>query len=354
MKSTLLHIVIIFLLFYPEYSARSESQLNSETQGVSDSLQTNATADNTNAQITPVKQTKQDVLDQRIKELHQLQDRYNKSIEVIKLLYEKILGLDHHFTSMKTHQNIQKLSNPHTYPEFKKINKLMKDKMKRRFDVKMPVVLETNPYIASAYSLVSAIVGGGNNKEREEEFEDIACILDFTLKMSTDLKVIYFETEYLKDANAILKKECEGLFASCAKMIGYTPTLEKCRKSDNWEKVHELLRKYIERTEKDLSRKQQEDNTSKQEIDLKFSIHGVVGFIEKYNNFVSQGNRYYKKFDKILSIYESDSKCVKDLPENFNDLKREITETAQKFNIAYELSEIKGSRLKELLFGEVQ
>lgn len=54
----------------------------------------------------------------KIQELIVLKDRYRKSIELIKFLYEKILGLDHHFSSLQTHQNVQQLSNPHHYPEF--------------------------------------------------------------------------------------------------------------------------------------------------------------------------------------------------------------------------------------------
>ena len=55
-----------------------------------------------------------------ILELDILAIRYKKGIELIKLLYEKILGLDHHFSGMQTYQNILLLSNPHTYPEFQK------------------------------------------------------------------------------------------------------------------------------------------------------------------------------------------------------------------------------------------
>ena len=46
--------------------------------------------------------------------------RYRKGIELIKMIYEKILGLDHHFTSLQTYQNVIMLSNPHSFPEFKK------------------------------------------------------------------------------------------------------------------------------------------------------------------------------------------------------------------------------------------
>ncbi|MEO1514040.1 MAG: hypothetical protein AAFV95_03480 [Bacteroidota bacterium] len=349
MKRFLPYIIISLLILYPEFRAHSEGKKASLP---ADSLHTQTTliASDTNGLLSPPATAV--VVGQEYQQIHDLKERYRKSIDVLKLLYEKILGLDHHFTSMKTHQNIQKLSNPHSYPDFKKVNALMKEKLKDRHNLQMPPLLETNPYIASAFSLVTAIVGSGKKEKREKEFTQISCILDFTLRMNTDLKVIYFETEYLKDANLVLKKECEALFQSAISPLGYHWPLTRCRQSDDWEKVYDLLEQYAEQSEAEYKKGGANAAVlAKREIELKFAIHGVVDFINKYNTFVSQGNRYYSKFDRILTTYEFDTNCIKDLPKNFSQLKKEISETSQKFNTAYELSEIKGSKLKELLFG---
>ena len=38
--------------------------------------------------------------------------RYIKGLEIIKILYEKVLGLDHHFASVRTFSEISKIANP--------------------------------------------------------------------------------------------------------------------------------------------------------------------------------------------------------------------------------------------------
>jgi len=52
-------------------------------------------------------------------ELKLLKLRYRKSIEIVKMLYEKVLSMDHHLSSLKAQQGLSNLSNPNTYPEFK-------------------------------------------------------------------------------------------------------------------------------------------------------------------------------------------------------------------------------------------
>jgi len=44
--------------------------------------------------------------------------RYLKGLQIIKILYEKVLGLDHHFASVRTLNEINKISNPNQYPEY--------------------------------------------------------------------------------------------------------------------------------------------------------------------------------------------------------------------------------------------
>lgn len=52
--------------------------------------------------------------------------RYIKGLQIIKLLYEKTLSLDHHFSAVSSLRDVNKISNPNNYPEFVE----MKDKLK--------------------------------------------------------------------------------------------------------------------------------------------------------------------------------------------------------------------------------
>jgi hypothetical protein len=84
---------------------------------------------------------------------------------------------------------------------------------------------------------------------------------------------------------------------------------------------------------------------------LQFSVDRVSTFIEKYSNFVSQGGEYYKKFSKIASSYENEKACSTVLPDQFKQLKSDIDETLDKFNSAYKMPEVQGSKLKDMLYG---
>lgn len=282
-------------------------------------------------------------------ELKILRLRYRKSIEMLKMLYEKILGMDHHFTSLRTNQQVMKISNPHEYPEFKEVKTLLQDRMKKKYGFAWPDLLDTNPYLSAAFSLIGLALGGNDTKLSRQQLDHIACILDFTVRMHQDLGVIYYETEYLRDGNLTLKKECETLFAECARHVGYTIPLTVCRESDDWEHLYTALDQYVEKAagaspfDPTLSQKAN--------INLQFSIDRVVHFIEKYCAFVAQGNEYYKKFSKIVNNYANEKTCSGTLPETFTQLKADIGITLEKFNSAYNLPEIQGSRLKDLLYG---
>ncbi|TNE50780.1 MAG: hypothetical protein EP344_17080 [Bacteroidetes bacterium] len=281
-------------------------------------------------------------------DLQRLRLRYRKSIDMLKLLYEKILSMDHHFTSLRTNHQILRISNPHTYPEFTGIRRQLEDRLQRRFHFTLPAFMGSNPYLSAMYSLAGLALGGGNRLE-QDQMERLSCILDFTVRMHQDLNIIYYETEYLCDANLTLKKECEALFAECTRQVGYTTTLPDCRTRDNWETLYSHLETYIE------AALQNDSGTEIQHLkmyaNLQFAIDRIVHFLEQYSAFVNQGNAYYKKFARIIANYDNLQTCASALPASFHQLKGDIDITLLKFNSAYALPEIQGSRLKDLLYG---
>ncbi|MFT4761494.1 MAG: hypothetical protein ACI9XO_004061 [Paraglaciecola sp.] len=134
--------------------------------------------------------------------------RYRKGLELIKLMYEKILGLDHHFHSLQTYQNVMQLSNPNAYPEFQVTKEVLNERLKKKTAVKLLAILGSNPFLSASVSLVASVLGDGEPKEKERDLEKISCILDFTVRMNADLNTIYYETGFLKASNTSLKEEC--------------------------------------------------------------------------------------------------------------------------------------------------
>ncbi len=277
--------------------------------------------------------------------------RYKKGIDLIKIIYEKILGLDHHFTSLQTHQNISMLSNPNSFPEFLNAKNVIKDKIGKKQAIKLPSIFESNPFVSLTFSLVGSFLGTGDKKNREKDLEKISCILDFTVRMNADLKVVYYESEFLTSSNQTLKEECLSLFKDYTKVIDYKVSLLECRKEDDWENVYESLDNYILELDDILKDPEKIKKAYKVQMDIEFAIDRLLKFIDKYNAFISQGEKYYQKFQTILNNYSNESVCQSQLPHQFNDLKKDVANSISKFDEAYNISELKGSKLKDLIYG---
>lgn len=280
-----------------------------------------------------------------------LEIRYRKGIDMIKLLYEKILGLEHHFSSMQTYQNVASLSNPNSYPAFKEAKQMLTKNQHKKFGLKMPTLLETNPFMSATYTIVSLFLSPNEKVEKEKDFEEVACILDFTVSMNADLNTIRHEVEFLKKANDRLKLDCEKLFEEYTKVVGYHVPLEKCRQIDDWGSLNELINNYS-----GLSDAQHRDSiraSVKNEVNLEFATRRVSDFISQYINFTNRGTQYYEKFSGIVSGYENEDYCGDHLPHQFSDLKFDIDNTIDKFNNTYHMPEIQGSRLKDLMYGQL-
>ena len=277
--------------------------------------------------------------------------RYRKGIDFIKMIYEKTLGLEHHFTSLQTYQNIALLSNPNMFPEFQKTEEMINERLSKKQSMQLPRVFESNPYVSLAFSLVASLFGNGEKGEREKDLEQIACILDFTVRMNADLKLIYYETEFLKESNYALKEECALLFKEYTEVIGYKTSLNRCRNEDDWEQLFEMLDLYVEKLETELEDPANNYIAYKKQVDLEFSIDRLLQFMNKYNVFISQGEKYYQKFKTIMNNYTNDAVCESQLPQQFSDLKTDIDLSIIKFNEAYNISELRGSKLKDLMYG---
>jgi hypothetical protein len=272
--------------------------------------------------------------------------RYLKGLELVKILYDKVLGLDHHFASVRTFSEINKISNPNNYPEFSKLKDILRDKKdKKNFD--LTNLLGSN-IVASVVNIFSGLQNSGLSKEeKEKEIQAVECIVDFTLRMHNDLNLIYFETSYLQAANEEIKKDIELMFKDYTKPIGYIATLPDCRSNDDWDNLKEKLDKYNAL----LATTTDKDKINKMQINLEFSIDRLLQFIAKYNNFIDDGVKFYQKFKTILNSYENEKLCDSKLPIEYKKLKTDIDVAIDKFNIAYKPVEINGSKMKEVLYG---
>lgn len=278
--------------------------------------------------------------------------RYRKGIDLIKMVYEKVLALDHHFAALQTYQNIATITNPNSYPEFQAAKQLLEKKSsKSNPPFQLPALLQTNPYVSVATTLVGFFISPGDNKEKEAEINKIACIMDFTVRMSSDLSVINHETSFLREHNNTLHEESLALFDEYVKVLGYATPLDRCRKADDWDKIYELLDAYVADMEAIIKKTPGDKGVYKKQVNLEFAIDRMVDYINKYSTFVAQGEKYYQKFKTIVGTYENQAKCADKLPKQFDDLRKDIDISIEKFNNSYSLTELKGSKLKDLIYG---
>lgn len=272
--------------------------------------------------------------------------RYIKGLQIIKILYEKVLSLDHHFASVRTYTEINKISNPNQYPEFDKIKELVAKKKDKKNGFDISSILGANPYISVISTFSNLLVSGLSKEEKDLELQKIDCLLDFTMRMQNDLNTIYYETAFLQSSNLTIKNNLELLFKEYTKPINYALGLKECRNEDDWDAVSAKLGTYIEGMKKSPPQKQ-----LKLQIDIEFPIDRLIQFVTQYNDFINEGGKFYQKFNTILNSYENQKQCETKLPIEYKKLKDDITIAVEKFNIAYKPVEINGSKMKEILYG---
>lgn len=278
--------------------------------------------------------------------------RYLKGLQIIKILYEKTLSLDHHFTSVATFNEINNLSNPNNYPEFERLKDNLSSNQDKKIGFSLPSILGDNIYTSVLHSFVSLFTSSnGSKKEKEDELKEVECILDFTLRMHNDLNTIYFETAFLQKSNDNIIKELEKLFVDFTKPIKYKTALKECRGSDDWDEVREHLYAYIDTLNSIIKDEKQRYKAHKMQINLEFPIDRLLQFITQYNSHIDQGAKFYEKFGIMLSSYENEKQCATKIPIEYMKLKNNITIAIEKFNTAYKPVEINGSKMKEVLYG---
>ncbi len=277
--------------------------------------------------------------------------RYLKGLSIIRILYEKVLALDHHFSSIATFNEINKISNPNNYQEFTQVKDLLKSKKDKKKGFQLTSLLGQNIYTSSIDMFMNLFNSNASPKEKEAELEKIECILDFTLRMNNDLNTIYFETTFLQKSNDKVMEDLERLFKDYTKPIKYYTSLKECRSNDDWDLVRNNLNEFLDKLDKAITSGNQQQLVTKMQINLNFPIDRLLQFITQYNSFIDQGGKFYEKFKIILDSYENEQQCNSSLPPAYKKLKSDIDIAIQKFNTAYKPVEINGSKMKEILYG---
>lgn len=275
--------------------------------------------------------------------------RYIKGIDLIRLLNEKTLSLDYHFTSLQTIEEISSLSNPTSYPSYVKFAKEMELNGSSSTGGGFFANLNgSNPYISAITSITSLLT---RKKPTTVDDTEIGCILDFSISNSANLATIQNESSYLSDNFEELKTNIQSLFEDYVGLIDYHVSLQNCRKNDDWDVVYRKADAYFEQ----LSSAQSGSPSKayRKISNVEFSIDKLVDFVDAYDKAVNEAKNYHKRFERILNGYQPNKACEAYLPDQYLELKAEIHESISKFQMSYSTAEIKGSKLKEILYGSL-
>jgi hypothetical protein len=277
--------------------------------------------------------------------------RYRKGLQIIKILYEKVLGLDHHFAAVRTFNEISNLSNPNHYPDFTKLKEILAQQSDKKKGFELTSILEKNIYTNILSSLIKIFNAPKDKTDKTTDLKSIECIVDFTLQMHQDLKTIFYETAFLQQSNEGIKLGIEQLFKDYTKPIRYESSLADCRGNDDWDRVEDLLDIYMRKLNEAVATKEMAVKTNKLQVNLEFQVDRLLQFIGQYNNFIEQGERYYEKFKLVLNNYANKQACSNVIPQEYIKLSDDIDIAINKFKTAYRPVEVNGSKLKELLYG---
>jgi hypothetical protein len=195
---------------------------------------------------------------------------------------------------------------------------------------------------------------GNENLSKENKngiISNIECILDFTLQMNNDLKIVHFESMFLRTNSQKTIQDIEDLFSFYTKPIDYTMSLQDCRNNDDWLTIHEHVSIFLKRHEFLSKSKISWDEAEEMQIELEFSIERLLQLLYSYNQFINQSAKFYEKFAFMLDSYQNEALCIDSIPFEFVELKESIYITIEKFNNTYKPVELNGSKMKQLLYG---
>jgi len=219
--------------------------------------------------------------------------------------------------------------------------------------VKIPPVLLENGESGVFYVMNLAMNAKGTPEARQEILDSVACLLNYIMGMQTDLNALYYDNKLLYLRTTDLRQRCEKLFADYAAAVDYTKPLADCRATDDWD----VLDTYIERRAKEIREGQDASDPAvkevayRQHVNLAFSVNRLVDYLDFYDEVLTNGRHMYRECELILQHLTKVKSCSSSVPEELRRLQYEITQAIDRFDRAYETVELKGSRLKDLLYG---
>ncbi|MBR9922188.1 MAG: hypothetical protein GYB31_15220 [Bacteroidetes bacterium] len=238
--------------------------------------------------------------------------RYKKGLEILRIIHEKLLELDYHYSGFLQ----EYAQDPHSEKDW-------------------------HPSLQADLVLQDLPVG---------ERRTALCVLDFSIRLQECLFYIQSETSLLYASNELLKEEAGRLFGNYTNFLNYTASLDSCRQADGWEEIDGRLESYLEQCRKDRLQGK-EEVANRAHINLEFAVDRLLYFMDKYQYSIRRGRLSYERFEILLAALEKRQSCAVPADPLYTSLIEGVSLASQKFRETYNLAELEGSKLKDLLYG---
>jgi len=294
-----------------------------------------------------VLEKKQSILDslkvnEQNKEVLVYETKYKAGVLIIKDIIESLKALKSQYEAVKFNNSYQELTNPNKYTKYNQNLNFLKKKLVKK-GLTLPELNLGNSVLNSVYAITRGIVSC--QKDKDENIQQLYCILDFTSSASQELTIVKYDLKYLEFSIDKMLLNYENLFQSYTSLVGYQNDFETYKTDPN-ENLQEKIKEYFESIGKiEISKK---DKLIKS---TKFELKQVIDAHVNYENFIAQNTAYYEKFELIINgINPSCSNAQVNLAikSKYDVVKDNLATAKQSFKNAFS-NTIKQSYLRDLI-----
>ncbi|MEM6647275.1 MAG: hypothetical protein AAF730_13595 [Bacteroidota bacterium] len=200
----------------------------------------------------------------------------------------------------------------------------------------------SNPYVSAALSLSSLFTSRLKRDAKTEVFHDITCVVDFSTRTQTDLRVINTQLGAMSTRLDELNANLKTFFRSYAGAVGYAGDWEQYRtdkqRSIVADPTDDPLRSFIDNVRADsLVMQSRIGVTSPKLAPLKYNVEQLTAYVDEYEGVLKDMDTYLRAFQEMVRGY-ADYECsgIEDLQARLASIDTKLDAARMQFGNAYD------------------
>ncbi|GAB5521191.1 MAG: hypothetical protein RhofKO_34420 [Rhodothermales bacterium] len=200
----------------------------------------------------------------------------------------------------------------------------------------------SNPYVSAALSLSSLFTSRLKRDVKTEVFHDITCVVDFSTRTQTDLRVINTQLGAMDTRLNELNTNLKTFFRLYAGAIGYTGDWDMYREAKQRSIVadptDDALRSFINHARADsLVMQSRIGVTSPKLAPLKYNVEQLTSYVDEYEGVLKDMDTYLRAFQEMVRGY-ADYECsgIEGLQNRLASIDTKLEGARMQFGNAYD------------------